>query len=59
MTTQKKDPRFVEGGRRGGLARVRNQSPEERSASARHANLIRWRRVRYRRQQIADAITFT
>jgi general stress protein YciG len=33
-------------GRRGGQARVANQTPEQRRESARHASRARWARVR-------------
>jgi hypothetical protein len=37
-------PSMVERGRKGGLARVANQKPWERSVSAHYAALARWRR---------------
>jgi hypothetical protein len=37
-----KNPAAVELGRRGGKARVRNQTPEQRAASARNAAQARW-----------------
>src|SRR5262245_4674800 len=48
MGTEKKNPHAVALGRKGGLkggkARVENQTPEERSESARHAANVRWGR---------------
>jgi hypothetical protein len=39
---KRKDPAAVALGRKGGKKRVKNQTPEERSASARHAITTRW-----------------
>lgn len=48
--TRKKDPAAVELGRRGGLkggpARAKNLTPEERSESARKAVQARWEKAR-------------
>lgn len=38
----KKNPAAVELGRRGGKKRVKNQTPKERSESARKASNARW-----------------
>ena len=42
MATTRKDPAAVSLGRRGGKARVRNMTPEERSEAARKAVKARW-----------------
>lgn len=41
-----KNPAAVELGRRGGKARVKNQTPEERKESARRAAEARWSKVK-------------
>ena len=46
---RKKNPAAVELGKRGGWKRVKNQTPEERSESARWAITERWRKDRERR----------
>jgi hypothetical protein len=46
MAPKRKDPAAVSLGRRGGKARVRNMSPEERSEAARIAAMARWFKVK-------------
>lgn len=43
-TKKRKDPAAVALGRKGGKARVKNLSPEERSAAARKAVQARWKK---------------
>jgi len=51
MATKKKNRYAVwlgkRGGKKGGLARAANMTPEERSESARKAVLARWARVKH------------
>jgi hypothetical protein len=42
---QKKDPAAVALGRKGGKARLRTMTPEERSASAKKAIAARWKKA--------------
>ena len=49
----RKDPAAVALGRKGGQARVRNQTPEERTASARRAAEARWAKM----EKLAAEIT--
>ncbi|MGD0950030.1 MAG: hypothetical protein ABSA52_21715 [Candidatus Binatia bacterium] len=43
---KRKDPAAVALGRKGGKARVKKQSPEERSESARKAVQARWKKAK-------------
>jgi hypothetical protein len=45
-TSKRKNPYAVALGRKGGKARVKNLSPEERSESARKAVQARWQKAR-------------
>jgi hypothetical protein len=49
VARKKKILTVIEIGRRGGLQRRKNLTPEQRSASATHANKVRW--ARYRAQK--------
>jgi len=46
MAKRKKDPAAIALGKKGGKKRVKNQTAEERSESARHAVNERWRKAR-------------
>ena len=46
----RKNPAAVSLGRRGGKARVRNQTPEQRKESARHAAQARWAKTKKKNQ---------
>ena len=48
----RKNPAAVALGRRGGKARVKNQSPEERRSSARKAAEARWAKVKEEIRQL-------
>jgi hypothetical protein len=49
---EKKNPAAVSLGRMGGKARVKNQTPEQRKASARNAAKARWDKL----EEISDSI---
>ena len=44
--TKRKNPNAVALGRKGGKARVKSLTPEERSEAARKAVLARWKKVK-------------
>jgi hypothetical protein len=46
----RKDPAAVSLGRRGGKARVKNQTPEQRKESARRAAQARWAKAKKKNQ---------
>lgn len=54
MDEKKKDPAAVRLGRRGGEARARKLSAEERSTQARRAVAIRWERYRAKKRRTDD-----